>query len=161
MYTSYIQIFYYYIFYYIRQYNNNYYFVNFFIFVGIINGLNSDITPNKPNYLPNNPQNFEQSNPQPQPTNYEKPHRRRRSLADNQIDSGEDSKLYDQVTSKLKQFFFEKDNQTEERSSYDDVQRKIADLKYRLGEPKVYLILFYSILFCRRPHGHSKNWSRI
>lgn len=97
------------------------------IFVsGVINNMNSGVLPS---YTPLSPNDDHTHIPKP-------PSKTRiKKSVENNAGFDEDSQLYDQVASGLKKLIFEKES-NEGRSTYDDLQGRIDDLKYQLGEPE-------------------------
>lgn len=79
------------------------------------------------------PLNVNQDSPPPK---HFKRSRRRRSVESNEMESEEDPQLYDQVMSSLKGLIFGKENPIEASNTYDDLHRRVKDLRYQLGEPK-------------------------
>lgn len=82
------------------------------------------------------PPNVDQNQDSPPPKHSTKS-RRRRSVESNEMEANENSRLYDSITSRLKQLIFEKENKVEAKNPYDDLQRRIDHLRYQLGEPRV------------------------
>lgn len=81
--------------------------------------------------------------PKPLEQNYRTSPRMKRSL-DYNGDSA--SHLYDNVVTKLKEYFFSDPKTSRQRSSYNDLQDRITNIMTQLGEPKLFVMLTLQML---------------
>lgn len=84
------------------------------------------------------------SKPLPYDQNYRSSTRMKRSTVNNGDSAAH---LYDNVVTKLKDYFFNSPITSRQRSSYDDVQDRISNIMSQLGEPKLFVMLTLQILF--------------